>query len=107
MCTIIKESNATAVKMALDIMIDLYRKNIWNDTKAVNIIASTCFSKITKVQVAALNFFLCNNQNKDDEKNSDSDDDEKLTKKDILLGHRVGNKTAKRKKKNRTSITST
>ncbi len=73
-------------------MIDLYRKNIWNDKKAVNIIASTCFSKITKVclifqirkkqsifmlickvQVAALNFFLCNNQSKEDEKDSDSD----------------------------------
>ncbi|CAF1430019.1 unnamed protein product [Rotaria sordida] len=68
MCTIIKESNAIAVKMAL-------------------------------VQVAALNFFLCNNQNKDKEKDSDSDDDEKLTKKEILLGHRVGKKSAKRKKK--------
>ncbi|CAF1478664.1 unnamed protein product [Rotaria sordida] len=68
MCTIIKESNAIAVKMAL-------------------------------VQVAALNFFLCNNQNKDKEKDSDSDDDEKLTKKEILLGHRVGKKFAKRKKK--------
>ncbi|CAF1430037.1 unnamed protein product [Rotaria sordida] len=99
MCTIIKESNAIAVKMALDIMIDLYRKNIWNDAKTGNIIASTCFSKITKVQVAALNFFLCNNQNKDKEKDSDSDDDEKLTKKEILLGHRVGKKSAKRKKK--------
>ncbi|CAF4513540.1 unnamed protein product [Rotaria sp. Silwood2] len=99
MCTIIKESNAIAVKMALDIMIDLYRKNIWNDAKTANIIGSTCFSKITKVQVAALNFFLGNNQNKDNEKDSDSDDDEKLTKKDILLGHRVGKKSAKRKKK--------
>ncbi|CAF4947116.1 unnamed protein product [Rotaria sp. Silwood1] len=99
MCTIIKESNAIAVKMALDIMIDLYRKNIWNDAKTANIIGSTCFSKITKVQVAALNFFLCNNQNKDNDKDSDSDDDEKLTKKDILLGHRVGKKSAKRKKK--------
>jgi len=99
MCTITKDGNAIAVKMALDIMIDLYRKNIWNDIKAVNIIGSTCFSKITKVQVAALNFFLCNNQSKGDEKDSDSDDDEKLTRKDILLGHRVGKKSAKRKKK--------
>ncbi|CAF0907524.1 unnamed protein product [Adineta ricciae] len=98
MCTIIKESNATAVKMALDIMVDLYRKNIWNDTKTVNIIASTCFSKITKVQVAALNFFLGNNQSKDDGKDSDSDDDN-VTRKDILLGHRVGKKSAKRQKK--------
>ncbi|CAF4038000.1 unnamed protein product [Rotaria sordida] len=86
-------------RFIVDIMIDLYRKNIWNDAKTGNIIASTCFSKITKVQVAALNFFLCNNQNKDKEKDSDSDDDEKLTKKEILLGHRVGKKFAKRKKK--------
>ncbi|CAF3720740.1 unnamed protein product [Rotaria sp. Silwood1] len=107
MCTIIKESNAIAVKMALDIMIDLYRKNIWNDAKTANIIGSTCFSKITKVQVAALNFFLCNNQNKDNDKDSDSDDDEKLTKKDILLGHRVEKEMTEEERRERAISIST
>jgi hypothetical protein len=30
-------------------MIELYKKNIWNDAKTVNVVASACFSKFTKV----------------------------------------------------------
>ena len=32
-----------------DIMIELYRKNVWNDAKTVNVISTACFSKVTKV----------------------------------------------------------
>lgn len=31
------------------VMIDLYKKNIWNDAKTVNVIATACTSKTTKV----------------------------------------------------------
>jgi protein SDA1 len=41
-------------------MIDLYRKNIWNDAKTVNIIASTCFSKTTKVCLTKYFFSFLN-----------------------------------------------
>ncbi|CAF1031904.1 unnamed protein product, partial [Didymodactylos carnosus] len=97
MYTVIKENNPAAVKVSLDIMVDLYRKNIWNDAKTVNIIANTCFSKITKIQVAAVNFFLGTSKAQDE--NSDSDDDDKPTRKEILLSHRVGKKSEKRKKR--------
>lgn len=30
-------------------MIELYRRNVWNDAKTVNVIATACFSKVTKV----------------------------------------------------------
>jgi hypothetical protein len=30
-------------------MIELYKKNVWNDAKTVNVIATACFSKFTKV----------------------------------------------------------
>jgi hypothetical protein len=30
-------------------MIELYKKNIWNDAKTVNVIATACFSRFTKV----------------------------------------------------------
>ncbi len=30
-------------------MIDLYKKNIWNDQKTVNVIATACVCKTTKV----------------------------------------------------------
>jgi len=57
-------------------MVDLYKKNIWRDTKTVNVISTGCFSKITKVMVAALKFFVTvdANDSSDDSDSSSSDD---------------------------------
>lgn len=33
-----------------DVMIELYRRNVWNDAKTVNVIVTACFSKVTKVR---------------------------------------------------------
>lgn len=49
MFTMLKDTNSRAAKMSVDIMIELYKKNVWNDAKTVNVIASGCFSKFTKV----------------------------------------------------------
>ena len=54
-------------------MIDLYKKNIWNDSKTVNVICTACTSKVTKIMVTALQFFLGS-----DEKSEDSDSDEEV-----------------------------
>lgn len=35
-------------------MIDLYKKNIWNDQKTVNVIATACLSKTTKVRLVCI-----------------------------------------------------
>lgn len=51
MYTMLRDSNATAAKISLDVMIELYRRNIWNDAKTVNVITTACFSKVTKVSV--------------------------------------------------------
>lgn len=50
MYTMLKDTNARAAKMSVDIMIELYRKNVWNDAKTVNVIATGCFSKFPKVR---------------------------------------------------------
>lgn len=50
MFTMLKDTNTRAAKMSVDIMIELYKKNIWNDAKTVNVIATGCFSKMTKVR---------------------------------------------------------
>lgn len=50
MYSMLKDANPKAAKMSIDIMIELYKKNIWNDDKTVNVIATEgCFSKIMKV----------------------------------------------------------
>jgi protein SDA1 len=68
-----------AVKLARE----LWRKNIWNDAKTVNLVATACFHPNTKVQSAALHFFLINPDDQsplDSEDGSDSDIDPRQVK---------------------------
>lgn len=97
MFSMIKDSNPKAAKMSLDIMMELYKKNVWNDAKTVNVIATVgCFSKTTKVMVASLKFFLGHD---DDEENSDSDSDgNEPDLKAAIMANRVSKKTKKRAK---------
>ncbi|KAJ1821133.1 Severe Depolymerization of Actin [Coemansia sp. RSA 2599] len=63
---------AIAAKKSIDVCIDLYRKNIWTDAKAINVIAQACFSPITKVMMTAVQFFL-HPQKPDGDDDSDSE----------------------------------
>ena len=95
MFSMVKDSNPKAAKMSLDIMVELYKKNIWNDAKTVNVIGSVgCFSKTTKVMVAALKFFL----GTDADEESDSDSDKEPDLKGAIMANRVTKKTKKRAK---------
>ncbi|XP_011500579.1 PREDICTED: protein SDA1 homolog [Ceratosolen solmsi marchali] len=95
MFTMLKDTNARAAKMSVDIMIELYNKNVWNDAKTVNVIATGCFSKFTKVMVASLKFFLGTDTEEDSE-DSDSDDEPNI--KEIIMANKVNKKTKKREK---------
>ncbi|XP_074848133.1 protein SDA1 homolog [Carettochelys insculpta] len=98
MYTMLRDSNPTAAKISLDVMIELYRRNIWNDAKTVNVITTACFSKITKILVAGLKFFL--GKDEDEKKESDSDsEDEGPTARDLMVRYATGKKTTKHKKK--------
>lgn len=93
--SMLKDSDTKAAKLSVDILIELYHKNIWNDQKTVNIIADIgCFSKITKVMVASLKFFL----GKDEEKEENSDSDDELDPKDTMISNKFNKKTRKREK---------
>ncbi|XP_073846858.1 SDA1 domain containing protein Mys45A [Musca autumnalis] len=97
MYSMLKDANPKAAKMSVDIMIDLYKKNIWNDEKTVNVIATVgCFSKITKVLVASLKFFLGHDE--EGKGSDDSDSENEVDLKGALLQSRVNKKTKKRKK---------
>ena len=96
MFSMVKDSNPKAAKMSLDIMVELYKKNIWNDSKTVNVIGTIgCFSKITKVMVAALKFFLGTDE---DDEDSDSDSDNEPDLKGAMMVNKVNKKTKKRAK---------
>ncbi|KAJ3020267.1 Protein SDA1 [Thoreauomyces humboldtii] len=74
MYTMLKDSNEIAAKKSLEVMIDLYTKNVWNDAKTVNVIAEACFSPSVKLCAPALHFFLGTNE-RQAEAEEDSDVD--------------------------------
>ncbi|OWR51209.1 SDA1 protein [Danaus plexippus plexippus] len=93
--SMLRDSNTKTAKLAIDILIELYHKNIWNDHKTVNIIADVgCFSKVTKVMVASLKFFL----SREEEEKSDSDSDDEVDPRDTMIANKFNKKTRKREK---------
>lgn len=62
------------INISKNLLVDLYKKQIWNDAKTVNVISQCCFSKITKVLALALQFFA----GKDVEKESDSESESEV-----------------------------
>ncbi|XP_045497442.1 protein SDA1 homolog [Colias croceus] len=93
--TMLRDTNVKTAKLAVDILIELYHKNIWNDNKTVNIIADIgCFSKITKVMVASLKFFL----SRDEEDKKDSDSEDEVDPRDTMISNKFNKKTRKREK---------
>ncbi|GAB1601700.1 protein SDA1 homolog [Argonauta hians] len=101
MYEMLKDSNPIAAKKSLDVMIELYRRNTWKDAKTVNVISTACFSKVTKILVAALKFFLSIDATHDTESESEEDETpmSKKSTSDLLLGNRVAKKTKKRQKR--------
>lgn len=98
MYTMLRDSNPIAAKISLDVMAELYKRNIWNDAKTVNVITTACFSKVTKILVAGLKFFL----GKDEDEKNDSDSDSEAegpSARDLMIRYSTGKKTSKNKKK--------
>ncbi|KAM9794875.1 protein SDA1 homolog [Syngnathus typhle] len=97
MFTMLRDRNPIAAKISLDVMVELYKRNIWNDTKTVNVITTACFSTVAKILVAALKFFLGT-----DEENEGSDSESEAegpSARDLVIRFNTGRKTSKNKKK--------
>ncbi|XP_077050296.1 protein SDA1 homolog [Siphateles boraxobius] len=98
MYTMLRDSNPIAAKISLDVMVELYRRNIWNDAKTVNVITTACFSKVTKILVAGLKFFLGKDEDEKRDSDSESEDDGPTTR-DLMVRYSTGKKTSKNKRK--------
>lgn len=98
MYTMLRDSNPIAAKISLDVMAELYKRNIWNDAKTVNVITTACFSKVTKILVAGLKFFLGKDPDEKNESDSDSET-EGPSARDLMMRYSTGKKTSKNKKK--------
>ena len=71
MYTMLADANENAAKRSLMVMTELYKKNVWNDAKSVNVIAEACFSNNFKLMTTAIHFFLGANEQDDQEDSED------------------------------------
>ncbi|KAM6986002.1 protein SDA1 homolog [Aplochiton taeniatus] len=101
MYTMLRDCNPLAAKISLDVMVELYTRNIWqvvNDAKTVNVITTACFSKVTKILVAGMKFFLGKDEGEKNESGSESEG-EGPTARDLMVKYNTGKKSSKNKKK--------
>lgn len=54
----LQDENEHAALKSLQVLIDLFKRKVWHDQRSVNVIATACTSKNTKLLVMSLNFFL-------------------------------------------------
>lgn len=92
------DPNKKAARKTLNIMITLYKKKIWNDVKAVNAIATCCYSNDPKISYAACQFFLTEYEEAEKDSSEEEELDE-LKNKYKLLGKANSRKTKARKQK--------
>lgn len=72
----LKDPNEGAAKRSLNVMVELYKRKIWNDDKTVNVIAEGCLHDNPKLVANACKFFLTLNYSMDSESEDDSTDEE-------------------------------
>ena len=54
----LQDENVAAAKKALAVLTELYRRNVWTDARTVNLVADATKHASPKILVAALKFFL-------------------------------------------------
>ncbi|RYY35179.1 hypothetical protein EON62_02705 [archaeon] len=52
------DDSLIAAKKSLDVLVELYRRQVWTDARTVNVMATAVTSKRPKLMVTALKFFL-------------------------------------------------
>lgn len=98
MFQMLSDNNILAVKMSLDVMIELYKANVWKDAKTVNVIATACFSDVNKIMVAAHQFFLGSDEKEEDKSDDSDSEDEMPSVKEVMSANKVNKKSRKRMK---------
>ena len=54
----VKKHGDKMAQKSIQLMVELYRRNIWTDTRSVNIIAEGCFNQSSKVRLIAAHFLI-------------------------------------------------
>ena len=79
----LRDENEAAAKKALAVLTELYRRNVWTDARAVNLVAEATKHASPKILVASLKFFLGQDEAAEaaaEAGDEDSEDDEDTPK---------------------------
>jgi len=101
----LNDPNKKAARKSLNIMIMLFKKKIWNDSKTINAISQTCTSNDPKIAQASCQFFLSEYEEAQQD-SSDEEELEELKSRYKLLGKANNKKTKQRKNKLKTLMKS-
>jgi protein SDA1 len=102
MYTMLSDSGKVAARMSLDLIIELYKKNIWRDARTVNVLATVCLSPVTKMMGIALQFFLTGEEEDGTDAESESSDEsdaESQALRDIVISRQTVKSGRKRERK--------
>lgn len=96
----IKNSGREAM-WAVKLAAELWRKGIWNDSKTIRILGDACFHSNTKVQSAAIHFFLADPTVSDqaDDSNSDCDHSKEINIRQVKHVQTINKKRKSSEKK--------
>lgn len=54
-----RDTDSVIARKCVAIIIELYRRKVWTDSRTTNVLADACFHNDTQIAVSALRFFLC------------------------------------------------
>lgn len=105
----VEDRSEVLVKRSLHVLVDLFRKKIWNDAKCANMIATACFHPSTPVALIASKFILDSESKAGDIDSDSEDEDESEGPKRLRDGQRAsdmwkaysmtGKKSSKKRKR--------
>ncbi|KAK9840402.1 hypothetical protein WJX74_009278 [Apatococcus lobatus] len=106
--TALQDEHEGAAKKSLAVLTELYRRQVWRDARTVNVIASATFHSSPRIMLAALKFFLGQDQAPEGEEDESSADEEDgdikalgPTKAEFYKANKKGTVSSKKKKKNK------
>ena len=74
--SLLQEPNEDSARRSMSVMIEMYKRHIWNDDKTVNAIWQGCEHANPKIVAAACKFFLILDYDHKSDDDSDSSDDD-------------------------------
>jgi protein SDA1 len=97
----LKDSDVVAAKKCVAVLIDSYKKDIWNDARTVNVIAQATHAKDTGLRISTINFFLGNDEEDDDvdAQNEDNDDNNEAVHSQLHIPRGAATKSKQQRKR--------